>query len=177
MWVTNQPFPHSVNILFSLHAVKGNVISGPGAKQQKWSVPRSINAITTSTSTWDFSCAKHGKLTIKVRIRIFPSFPVTMWRNKFYNTDLSSIVESIIFAISRQGPKIAFPARVSKKKINFVIDSWRIRAIGICVISLLIKWTSKWSENRCYCNSNRSKRGKNVYMVSCILIQCWLLVS
>ena len=60
-----------------LHTVKGNAIPGPGAKEQKRSVPRSINATTTSTSTWHFFYAEHNKLTIEVGIRIFPKFPVT----------------------------------------------------------------------------------------------------
>ena len=40
MWVGNRLVPHSVNLLFLLHTAKENAISGPGAKQQKWSVPR-----------------------------------------------------------------------------------------------------------------------------------------
>ena len=63
-----------VNILFSLHTAKGNAISGLGARQ---SVPRLIDPTATSISTWHFSCAEHGKLTIKVGIRIFPNFLVT----------------------------------------------------------------------------------------------------
>ena len=38
-----------------------------------------------------------------------------MWKSKFYYTDSLSIVESNIFAVSRKGAKIAFPARILKK--------------------------------------------------------------
>ena len=64
-------------VLFVLHTTKGNAISGPGAKQQKLSVPRLIDATKASTSTWHFSCAEHNKLTFEVGIRILPHFPVT----------------------------------------------------------------------------------------------------
>ena len=60
MRVGNRLVPHSVNILFSLHNAKGNAISGPGAKQQKLSVPRLIDATTISISTWYFSHAEHS---------------------------------------------------------------------------------------------------------------------
>ena len=39
-----------------------------------------IDAITILISTWHFSYAEHGKLTIEVKIRIFPNFPVTCVR-------------------------------------------------------------------------------------------------
>ena len=53
--------PHSVNILFSLRTAKGNAILGPGVKQQKWSVLRSIDATTTSTSTLNFRFLRLSK--------------------------------------------------------------------------------------------------------------------
>ena len=117
MWIRNRLVPYSDNILFSLSTAKTNAISAPGAKQENWSVPRSIDATTTSTCRWHFSYAEYGKLIIEVGIRIFPNFPVTSVEKyvKFYHMDSSLIVESIIFAVSRQGPKIAFPARVLKK--------------------------------------------------------------
>ena len=53
------------------------MISGPGAKPQTKSVPRSIDATRASKSTWHFSYAKNGKLKIEGEIQIFPNFPVT----------------------------------------------------------------------------------------------------
>ena len=75
--VGNWIVPNLVKILFSLHIAKGKVIAGPVAKQQKWSIPRSIDATTTSASTWYFSYAEHGKLIIEIGIQIFPKFRAT----------------------------------------------------------------------------------------------------
>ena len=47
------------------------------------------------------------------------------------------IVESIIFAVSRQGPKIAFPARISKKNICFTCVM-----VALALLTLKI-WISK----------------------------------
>ena len=66
-----------------------------------------------------FPCSTHGKLTIGVEIRVFPNFPVTnveKWVLSHWLI-IDRGIKSIIFALSHQGPKIAFPAPVSKKWI------------------------------------------------------------
>ena len=45
----------------------------------------------------------------------FQTFSSLVWKSKFYEIDTSFV----IFAVSRQGPKTAFPARISMKNIYF----------------------------------------------------------
>ena len=59
VWVIGFIYLHGLRNYRKLIQLRlGNAISGPGAKQQKWSVPRSIDATTTLTSTWHFSYAE-----------------------------------------------------------------------------------------------------------------------
>ena len=61
-----------------------------------------------------FSYTERGKLTIEVKIRIFPNFPVTSVEKSVLSHGLIIDREIDLFAVSRHGPTIAFPARISK---------------------------------------------------------------
>ena len=74
---------------------------------------------------------------LSLEFEYFQTFPSLVCKCKFYHTDSSSI----IFALSHQGPKIAFPAQVLKK-ILFLIDIYKFPGnyFFIRVIFFVYEW-------------------------------------
>ena len=75
---------------------------------------------------------RYGKYVKKQTIKFgyFQTYPSLVWESKFYHTDLSLIMGSIIFAVSLQGSKIVFPARLSKKTF-FLSDRIKIACMKV----------------------------------------------
>ena len=55
---------------------------------------------------------------LRLEFEYFQNFPTLVWKSKFCHTESSLIVESIFFAIPRQGSVITFLAQVSKTKLQ-----------------------------------------------------------